>query len=98
MGTMVSRTGLTILCIALLAPVHRASAHAILLSATPAEQQVVLGSVVSVQLRFNSRIDGKRSRVTLIAPNGTPHPLPIEEQTSPDTLTAQAERLTSGAY
>jgi len=86
------------LSILLLALVPRADAHAILLSATPAVRQVVAGSEVAVNLRFNSRIDGKRSRLMLIASDGTQNRLPIGEQPSPDTLASLAKGLKSGSY
>ena len=73
-------------------------AHAILMGATPAAHQIVSGRAVPIKLRFNSRIDGKRSRVTLLGPDGRERPLPMESQTAPDTLTAKAEGLTPGLY
>ena len=75
-----------------------AHAHAILQSNTPEAGQVVHGPSVPVELKFNSRIDGKRSRVLLVAPDGAASPLPIGDQTSPDTLSMRAEGLKSGAY
>ena len=92
------RAGLCIFGILLLVPVHRASAHAILLSATPTERQVVPGSEISVKLRFNSRVDQKRSRLILVASDGTQNTLAIAEQSPPDTLTSQVKRLKSGSY
>ena len=76
-----------------------AFAHAILLSTSPGVDQAVSGPNVPIQLRFNSRIDGKRSRLILVsADGGAGTPLTIKEQSSPDTLAAQAEGLKSGAY
>src|SRR5262245_21857413 len=73
-------------------------AHAILLDATPAKNATVAGSPLSVELRFNCRIDGKRSRLTLVLPNQTLRPLVIQAQTSPDKLSAQAEGFEPGSY
>src|SRR5262245_47493952 len=73
-------------------------AHAILLEATPAKNATVAGSPLSVELRFNCRIDGKRSRLTLVLPNQTLRPLVIQAQTSPDKLNAQAEGFEPGSY
>lgn len=84
-----------ILCFCL---TDRANAHAILLSATPAVQQVTHGPEVVVKLRFNSRIDGKRSRLLLIGSDGTQNILSIEAQPSPDTLTATATGLKRDFY
>ena len=67
-----------------LALVQSLWAHAILLEATPAKNAIVSGSPLSVELRFNCRIDGKRSRLSLVLPNQALHPLVIQTQTSPD--------------
>ena len=76
-----------------------AFAHAILLSTTPGVDQVVSGPNVPIELRFNSRIDGKRSRLILVPPaGGAGTPLTIKEQSAPDTLATQAEGLKSGTY
>jgi len=73
-------------------------AHAILKSAVPGSGQVVQGAEVAIELRFNSRIDGKRSRITLVVPDGSTKPLAIRDQAAPDILNAQAEGLKSGSY
>ena len=75
-----------------------ARAHAILLGATPTAHQVVNGRSIPIKLHFNSRIDGKRSRLSLIGPDGRERALPINNQPSPDTLTAEAETLPPGSY
>jgi methionine-rich copper-binding protein CopC len=73
-------------------------AHAILMEAVPAANQVVKGGSVPIKLRFNSRIDAKRSKLVLISPAGLERPLTIEEQPAPDTLTSKAESLAPGVY
>lgn len=73
-------------------------AHAILMGATPAAHQVVSGKNVPIKLRFNSRIDGKRSKVTLLGPDGQERPLTMDQQSAPDTLSATAEGLRPGQY
>ena len=73
-------------------------AHAILMGASPAAHQVVNGKNVPIKLRFNSRVDGKRSKVTLLGPDGRERPLAMESQPAPDTLSAKAEGLTPGSY
>jgi len=73
-------------------------AHAILLGATPAANQVVNGRSIPVQLHFNSRIDGKRSRLALTGPDGHERALAIDGQPSPDTLTANTGSLIPGSY
>ena len=73
-------------------------AHAILLSATPAANQVVDGGKIPVTLRFNARIDAKRSTLVLVDPGGREFPLVIADQPTPDTLRATAEGLAAGLY
>ena len=74
------------------------SGHAILLSAAPAANQVVSGPDISVQLRFNSRIDAKRSRLALVSMDGQQIALMIEPQSTPETLRADAKGLKHGSY
>jgi methionine-rich copper-binding protein CopC len=75
-----------------------ADAHAILVEATPAAKSTVAGPDLAVRLRFNSRIDGPRSRLTLALPDGSSRALALEPQTAPEVLTAKAAALRSGAY
>jgi methionine-rich copper-binding protein CopC len=86
----------TLISIGLLAPALHA--HAILKSATPSAQQVVAGPELPIELHFNSRIDGKRSRILLVAPDGASNPLPIGEQSAPETLNSKAVGLKHGSY
>jgi methionine-rich copper-binding protein CopC len=73
-------------------------AHAVLLQARPAKDAAVGGSPLLVELRFNCRIDGERSRLTLVLPDRTLHPLAIQRQTSPDSLRAQDSSFQPGSY
>ena len=73
-------------------------AHAILLWAKPAFKAVVRGPNVPVQLRFNCRIDGKRSKLILVDPHGSQHELVIDGQTAPDMLATHATGLEHGSY
>lgn len=74
------------------------SAHAVLLSAVPAAGSILAGPAIAIQLRFNSRIDAKRSRLTLVYPDRQPSGLDIAPQASPDTLNAPVKGLTPGPY
>ena len=65
--------------IALLTLTWSAYGHAIVLSATPAQRQEVAGPDVPVNLRFNSRLDLKRSKLTLVMPDGKQVALPLSE-------------------
>lgn len=72
--------------------------HAILLHAAPAAGSTVAGPDLTVELRFNARIDSKRSRLSLLSPEGKSLPLTIQQQASADTLRARAIGLQPGAY
>lgn len=74
------------------------SGHAILLSAMPAARQLIKGPDFSVALKFNSRIDAKRSRVVLVAPEGTQVALELRNSASHDTLVSSVKGLKAGTY
>ncbi len=73
-----------------------ASAHAILLDSQPAVRGNVSPGPLHITLRYNSRIDRARSRVTLRAPGGDTV-LPIAPTGPDDVLDTQAE-LAPGDY
>jgi copper resistance protein C len=73
-------------------------AHAILMESKPAVHSSVKGPDVSVWLRFNVRVDGSRSRLRLVAQDGSEQNLPLAKQASPDILESQAGSLKPGAY
>ena len=79
-------------------PARRGSAHAILIEAVPAANSKVAGPDIAIKLRFSSRIDPARSRLTLLLPDGGQRKLEIQKQESPDTLSSQAKGLSAGAY
>ena len=72
-----------------LAPIP-ALAHAILLDGTPAAGQTLPVGTLSVALRFNSRIDAARSRLTLVRGGGS-RVLAIASGETPDKVVAEAE-------
>jgi methionine-rich copper-binding protein CopC len=78
--------------------VASAAAHAVLLESTPAVNSTVAGPDISINLRFNVRIDAGRSRLTLVPPTGAVQPLEIGKQISADTLSAGAGGLPAGEY
>ena len=82
---------------AAVAPVA-AAAHAIVIASKPAVDAVVSGTSVPIELRYNSRIDQQRSRLTLVRPDGTSATLPLGAETAPDLLTTSASGLAPGAY
>jgi methionine-rich copper-binding protein CopC len=75
-----------------------AAGHAVLVESTPAANSTVRGPELKIRLRFNSRIDAGRSRLTLVRPGGATESLKIPEQSSPDTLTSTAPSLKPGEY
>ena len=73
-------------------------AHAILMESTPKLNSTVKGPDLDINLRFNVRIDGGRSRVRLVRPDGTILPLTLASQVKPDVLQTHAGGLKPGAY
>jgi copper resistance protein C len=74
-----------------------AYAHAILVEASPSANSTVAGPSIPITLRFNVRIDAKRSRLEVVGPDKT-STLLAATQPSPDRLQAVAEGLKAGAY
>jgi methionine-rich copper-binding protein CopC len=79
----------------LLAP-RLAWAHAILMQSQPAEQSSIPAGSTEIVLRYNSRIDHARSRLTLRGTNAE-MTLPLHPDSAPDVLGTSAE-LTPGDY
>ena len=75
-----------------------AAAHAIIIASQPGVDAVVAGASLPIELRFNSRIDQQRSRITLVQPDGTTATLPLGAATAPDLLTTRASGLAPGPY
>jgi len=73
------------------------AAHALLIESTPAPNSSVAGPDIEIRLRFNSRIDEARSRLTLVFPDHTTYRLEIHKQAA-DTLTSRATGLKRGAH
>jgi copper resistance protein C len=78
-----------------------AHAHAILEESTPPAGASVKAGPLDLQLRYNSRIDRERSRLTLIRPDQAPdqakQTIPIDAEGPPDILAAHLT-LSPGAY
>lgn len=92
---------LCVLLVGAVLPVRAPQAHAILMESQPAVQGVVLPGALSVQLRFNSRIDAARSRLLLLrgdrATSFTQDTLPLLPAGGPDRLASRVE-LPAGDY
>lgn len=74
-----------------------ARAHAILVDSTPAIDARVGAGDVALRLRFNSRVDRGRSRLTLIRADKSPVVLPILPDGSDDILRSHVA-LAPGVY
>jgi copper resistance protein C len=72
-------------------------AHAILEESSPAAGASIKAGPMEVRLRYNSRIDQARSRLTLIRPDRTQGTMAIEGGLPPDILAAKMT-LNPGAY
>ncbi|HEY2132417.1 MAG TPA: copper resistance CopC family protein [Acetobacteraceae bacterium] len=74
-----------------------AEAHAILIDSQPAIAGTVKAGPVDVTLRYNSRIDARRSRLTLTRPDHSQTVMPISPGAHEDVLITKAD-LSPGAY
>lgn len=81
-----------------LAIAHQAAAHALVIESSPATDSSVAGPQIDFSLRFNSRLDHRRSRLTLIDADGTEHRLTLSEGSAPDMLQASATGVSPGVY
>jgi len=86
-----------LLLLVLTASPRSAAAHAILMDSAPAVNGTTKGPEIAFDLRFNSRIDHKRSRLTLTLPDQTQRVLPIDADGPDDRLDAKGN-LPPGDY
>lgn len=73
-------------------------AHAVLVEASPEPNATVAGPEIGFRLRFNSRIDSQRSRLSLVLPDRSVRRLTLEPQVSPATLSSHTAGLHTGPY
>ena len=88
-------TLLVVICLAAVSQL--AFAHAVLVSSTPRANGSVHGPSIDVDLKFNSRVDGTRSSLSLVKPGGVVEALTLTKQSAPNELAAHAQ-LTPGKY
>lgn len=74
-----------------------ADAHAILVESQPAIGATIDGGDIALRLRFNSRIDRGRSRLTLLQTDHAAIVLPIDARGTDDIILSKAV-LQPGAY
>ena len=73
-------------------------AHAVLVDAKPAANGTVTGPDVHIQLKFNARIDGSRSRLRIVLPDRSVRPLTLNRQANPAELDSEITGLAHGTY
>jgi methionine-rich copper-binding protein CopC len=90
--------GIFLLTLVMAASPRIALAHAVLLSSTPQKNAAVTGPDVTINLKYNSRVDGARSTLSLLKPDGTVVRIGTPEQPAPDVLSATGHGLAKGTY
>jgi len=76
----------------------RMFAHAVLVESTPKPGASVHGPDLSLWLRYNVRVDGSRSRFTIVSADGQTRSVTPDTQSKPDILTAKVTGLAPGKY
>jgi len=89
---------LTLMLASCVAASSSAFAHALLLDSSPAANATITEKELALQLRFNSRIDHVRSKLTLFSPAGKEETLVADKAAPADSLRAVAKDLTPGAW
>jgi copper resistance protein C len=75
-----------------------ALAHAVLLTSNPQKDAAVSGPEIAISLKYNSRVDGARSSLSLLKPDGSVERIGALTQPLPDTLSATGHKLAKGSY
>ena len=91
------RAGLLALLVLGLSP-QIALAHAIVLSSSPALDSQQKGPDIAISVKFNSRIDHARSRLSLVDAANKTIELTLDPSTPVDALVGRAVGLTAGRY
>ena len=88
MNTVVTALRLFILIAMLAGWSHPAQAHAILISSTPSIQGTAVAGTIALKIKYNSRIDHHRSRLTLSGDAGVKSTLAIDPASPVDEIDA----------
>ena len=91
-----TRNAIVALAMALVTPA--VFAHAVVVASQPSAHAAVAPGDVRVRIRFSSRIDVARSRLTLIAPDGHEAPLALSAGSEPGMLAATAHARAPGRF
>jgi methionine-rich copper-binding protein CopC len=86
------------LSVAVMAAAPRADAHAVIVDSTPAANATIAPGALDIALHYNSRIDHRRSRLTLIGADGVPRPIAIAPDGPADVVAGRATDLAPGQY
>ncbi len=73
-------------------------AHAIIVEAAPEVGAVLHAGTIEVRLRFNSRIDHRRSRLTVLDAVGKETTVKLDDNAPADVITAHIMGLSPGEY
>jgi copper resistance protein C len=87
-----------VLAIFIAASPRQALAHAVLVSSTPIKNGAMSGPDITINLKYNSRVDGGRSALSLLRPDGTVERISGLTQPMPDVVSATTRGLVKGAY
>ena len=92
--------GVFVFLLAVMLAVHPpvALAHAVLVSSTPQKNAAVSGPDITFSLKYNSRVDGAHSSLSLLRPDGSIERIQALSQPAADMLTASGHKLGKGAY
>jgi len=97
-GRRVAAAALFFFAILIAATPKLALAHAVLVSSNPQKNSVVSGPDIAIHLKYNSRVDGGRSALSLLKPDGTVERISGLTQPTPDSVSATTKGLAKGAY
>lgn len=75
-----------------------ALAHAIIVHSQPAAGSAVMGPDLDIIFRFNVRIDGARSKLTVTRPDGSTADVALAPDPNPAVLAGQLTGLVPGSY
>ena len=93
---LVALLGVPAVCMALTPCI--AGAHAIVVAAQPAVNSTAAPGELKIRLDFNSRIDSKRSRLTLRRPDGIEVAVALASDTAPGVLVGLAHVAEKGRW